>query len=153
MVLVNEKYPSDCIIFRYLVRPEQPQYAVAGHHETREAERASSSTKTSAQSLQLKPEKAQPIVTPSQSEGSDELAAARQLEVAAQKAAIERAKHARAANAEAKPNNDALDEVIAAAKEVEGLVGVVTEAVRGVVRVLEPTEEAATQLARKRRNI
>ena len=100
--LVNEQYPSDCIIFRYLVRPEQPQYTVAGHHEARAVEGASTSTATSAESLQLKPEKGQAFVTPSQTEGSDESAAARQLELAAQKAAIERANHARAANVAAK---------------------------------------------------
>ena len=106
---------------------------MAGHHEAREMEEVSSSTATSAKSLQLKPEKAQPFVTPSQTEGSDELAAARQLEVAAQKATIEQANHARAANADAKPK-DALDEAIAEAKEVEGLVSVTREAVRGLPR-------------------
>ena len=106
---------------------------MAGQYEAREIDRNSNSTATSAKSLQLKPEKRQPIVTPSQTEGSDELAAARQLEEAAQKAAIERAELARAANADGKPK-DALDEAIAEAKEVEGLVSVTREAARGLQR-------------------
>ncbi|KAK3176330.1 hypothetical protein OEA41_007653 [Lepraria neglecta] len=32
-VLVNETYPSDCIIYRFLVNPNQHQYRITGHEE------------------------------------------------------------------------------------------------------------------------
>ena len=122
--MVNERYPSDCIIFRYLVRPDQPQYLVAGYQQAMQAEQASASATSSAKSLPLKPDKAGPFVTPSQTEGSDELAAARQLELAAQKTEAERAIHAGPSNTGNR--KDALDEAILEAREVEGLVSVTT---------------------------
>lgn len=68
VVLVNEDYPPDCIRFRFVVNPQQPQYRIAGHQDTIEVLKEAPDT-PSDRSLQLKGT-FDPIVTPSRTEES-----------------------------------------------------------------------------------
>ena len=68
VVLVNEDYPPDCIRFRFVVNPQQPQYRIAGHGDTRKVLKEAPDT-PSDRSLQLKGT-FDPIVTPSRTEES-----------------------------------------------------------------------------------
>lgn len=73
VVLVNEVYPADCLIFKALVNPEQPQYRVSGHEDALIVQQSSTAAASSEASLQLKPEKGGtrlPTQTPSRTEDS-----------------------------------------------------------------------------------
>lgn len=55
-VLVNEKYASDCIVFRTLLDPRQPVYHVPGQHDAKASSgKAVASAETAQSSLPLKP--------------------------------------------------------------------------------------------------
>ena len=125
IVLVNEDYPADCIRFRYVVNPLQPQYRVAGHAAATETPLSKAPATPSKSSLQLKREK-------------DEMARLLQTPSRADKNA-----GAIPASSDAKSNTDldvthildsmpssmgeytrdALSEAIEEAQAVEGLVG------------------------------
>ncbi|KAI9730505.1 MAG: hypothetical protein M1834_005746 [Cirrosporium novae-zelandiae] len=72
IILVNEGYPADCIIFRSIINPKQIIYQVDGAQEVTHPGMPSSRSSTD-DSLPLKPEKGklvQPPQTPSQTEES-----------------------------------------------------------------------------------
>ena len=72
-MLVNEVYPVDCLIFKALINPEQPQYRVSGHEDALIVQQSPTAAASSEASLQLKPEKGNtrlPTQTPSRSEDS-----------------------------------------------------------------------------------
>lgn len=125
IVLVNERYPADCIIFRSLINPNQGRYQLEGQQEALQAQATPISTESSLLSLQLKPEKSKlPLKTPSRTEGSDEIAATRQLEVLVKEDA-DRRKEALRERPRTTIAMDALDDAIKEAKAVEGLVSLV----------------------------
>lgn len=72
IVLVNEDYPADCIRFRFVINPQQPQYTLAGFEDaTRLAPTAP--TTPSETSLQLKSDGNRMVDlpdTPSRTDGS-----------------------------------------------------------------------------------
>ena len=79
-MLVNEVYPADCLIFKALVNPEQPQYRVSGHEDALIVQQSSTAAASSEASLQLKPEKGdtrQPTQTPSRIEDSGQAPSSR----------------------------------------------------------------------------
>ena len=72
-MLVNEVYPSDCLIFKALVNPKQPQYRVSGHEDALIVQQSPTAAASSEASLQVKPEKGDirpPTQTPSRTEDS-----------------------------------------------------------------------------------
>lgn len=123
VVLVNEDYPADCIRFRFVVNPQQPQYLVAGHGDATKSPLAAPSTPTK-RSLQIKRNKDQLaylLETPSK---TDESA---MLEVSSNgKPKID---HDVTHVTDSMPSSmgeharDALSEAIEEAKAVQGLVG------------------------------
>ena len=79
-MLVNEVYPADCLIFKALVNPEQPQYRVSGHEDALIVQQSSTAAASSEASLQLKPEQGdtrQPTQTPSRIEDSGQTPSSR----------------------------------------------------------------------------
>ena len=78
-MLVNEVYPADCLIFKALVNPEQPQYRVSGHEDALIVQQSLTAA-SSEKSLQLKPEKGgtrPPTQTPSRTEESGQTPSSR----------------------------------------------------------------------------
>lgn len=76
VILVNQGYPADCLIFKALINVNQPQYRVPGHEDALVLQRSPMTAPSSDTSLQLKPEKGDnaPLQqTPSRSEGSEQL--------------------------------------------------------------------------------
>jgi hypothetical protein len=74
MVLVNEMYISDCIIFRCLVKSSQPHYRIAGHEEALAPKPISTPALSTAPALQPKPDNGASLKlqqTPSRTEGSE----------------------------------------------------------------------------------
>lgn len=122
IILVNELYPSDCMIYKCLLNPHQTLYRLAGQQVANKAAQAPSSTDSSLVSLPLKPDKLKgPPQTPSRTEGSDQSSANRHLELLAKQYANKRAEEASRVIKRGAPK-DALDDAIREAKEVEGLV-------------------------------
>ena len=79
-MLVNEAYPSDCLIFKALVNPKQPQYRVSGHEDALIVQQSPTAAASSEASLQLKPEKGDirpPTQTPSRTEDSGQTPSSR----------------------------------------------------------------------------
>ena len=80
-MLVNEVYPSDCLIFKALVNPEQPLYRVSGHEDALIVQQSLTAARASSEaSLQLKPEKGgtrPPTQTPSRTEDSGQTPSSR----------------------------------------------------------------------------
>ena len=79
-MLVNEVYPADCLIFKALVNPEQPQYRVSGHEDALIVQESPTPAASSEASLQLKPEKGDtrpPTQTPSRTEDSGQTPSSR----------------------------------------------------------------------------
>ena len=73
VVVVNEDYPADCIRFRSIVNPGQPQYRVSGVEEPVGTSPSTHGVVASQTSLQLKPDKeeiAHLLQTPSRTEES-----------------------------------------------------------------------------------
>lgn len=119
VILVSEIYPADCIIYRFLVKPSQPQYQVTGSEPHSSLQQSPVPTASSEVSLQLKPAKGMPYPaqqTPSQTESSEKPLSSLHLDNA----------HANA-NVPAtvsRPSNratDALDDAIEEAKAVQDL--------------------------------
>ncbi|CAD6576336.1 MAG: hypothetical protein ASARMPREDX12_007849 [Alectoria sarmentosa] len=72
--LVNERYPADCIMYRFVVDEIQPLYRVAGHDDALMVQHSPTPALSSGTSLQLKPEQREhlpPQQTPSRTEGSE----------------------------------------------------------------------------------
>ena len=100
----------------------QQTYFIDGQREAMSSAQTPTSTESSLVSLQLKPDKARDsLKTPSRTEGSDEMAATRHLEVLGEKAAEMRAERSWYIPPRIAPKS-ALDEAIEEAKAVEGLV-------------------------------
>ena len=79
-MLVNETYPADCLIFKALINPKQPQYRVSGHEDALVVQQSLTAAASSEASLQLKPEKGDirpPAETPSRSEDSGQTPSSR----------------------------------------------------------------------------
>ena len=75
VILVNEVYPTDCLIFKALVNADQPQYRVPGHEDALIVQRSPTPAVFPETSLQLKPEKGRflpPQQAPSRTEGSEQ---------------------------------------------------------------------------------
>ncbi|MCJ1385044.1 hypothetical protein MMC17_008162 [Xylographa soralifera] len=121
VVLVNEHYPPDCMMYKFLVNFTQQRYQLEGQQLALKAGETPPSTESSLKSLQLKPEKSKaPPKTPSRTEGSDETAAIRQLEILARDQALRRVEELARLPQTDRPK-DALDEVMEEAKAIEGL--------------------------------
>ena len=111
-------------MYKFLVNPAQKRYQLEGQLLAIKAGETSTSTESSLKSLQLKPEKSKALPkTPSRTEGSDETAATRQIEILAREQALRRAEELTRLPQADRPK-DALDEVIEEAKAIEGLVSV-----------------------------
>ena len=125
MRIVNEIYISDCITFNYLLNPLQERFRVEGHKQVLQDTETPTIIST-VSSLPIKPDKHKkaPINTPSRTEGSDEVAAARQLEVLANEATESRARELQFLQCSSR---GALDEAIEEAKVLKSLVGGVLE--------------------------
>ena len=83
-MLVNEVYPADCLVFKALINPEQPQYRVSGHEEALIVQQSPTAAVSSEASLQLKPQKEDarpPTQTPLRTEDSGQTPSSR-LQVA-----------------------------------------------------------------------
>lgn len=75
VILVNEVYPTDCLIFKALINADQPEYRVPGHDDALIVQRSPTPAVPPEKSLQLKPEKGHflpPQQTPSRTEGSEQ---------------------------------------------------------------------------------
>ncbi len=76
VTIVNESYPSECIIFRFVVHADQAHYQVEGYKEAMAVKGSvPSTTPSSVVSLPLKPAKGEfvkPQQTPSRTEDSIE---------------------------------------------------------------------------------
>lgn len=75
VILVNQEYPADCLIFKALINANQPQYRVPGQEDALVVQQSPMTAPSSDTSLQLKPEKgdkAPPQQTPSRTEGSEQ---------------------------------------------------------------------------------
>lgn len=122
IILVNERYQIDCMIYRNLLNPRQAMYQLDGQQVTTKIPQTVTLTNSSSLVLPLKPDKLKgPPQTPSRSEGSDQSAANRELELQAKQYVDRRAQEASRAKQRDTPK-DALDDAIREAKEVEGLV-------------------------------
>ena len=103
----------------------QQTYFIDGQREAMSTAQTPTSTESSLVSLQLKSDKVRnPLKTPSRTEGSDEMAATRHLEVLAKEAAEMRAERSWHIPPRIVPKS-ALDEAIEEAKAVEGLVRII----------------------------
>lgn len=83
VILVNEVYPTDCLIFKALVSANQPRYRVPGHEDALIPQQSPTPAVSSETSLQLKPEKGDPLPgqqTPSRTEGSEQVSLSRATE-------------------------------------------------------------------------
>lgn len=61
MIMVNDTYPIDCVLFKAILDPKQKQYRVKGHEQALEEKAPQkSSSQTSNTSLQLKPTQSRP---------------------------------------------------------------------------------------------
>lgn len=83
VILVNEVYPADCLIFKALVNEHQTQYRVPGHEDALIVQQPPTSEVSSETSLQLKPEKkdCRPRQqTPSEIKGSEQTSLSRVAE-------------------------------------------------------------------------
>ena len=79
-MLVNEVYPADCLIFKALINPKQPQYRVSGHEDALIVQQSPTAAASFEASLQLKPEKGDarpPTQTPSRTEDSGQTPSSR----------------------------------------------------------------------------
>jgi DNA polymerase IV len=119
VVLVNEIYLSDCMMYKYLVNPLHDRYQLDGQKSSAIIPQTPTSSESSSLPLKNNGRKFPPQ-TPSRTEGSDELAANRQLELLAQQVSSRRAEEASHAARTSRPQ-DALDKAIEEAAEVEGL--------------------------------
>lgn len=62
MILVNEVYPSDCLIYKSLMKPDQRYYQVEGQDVAPVAEHSPTPIVSSSEtSLQLKPDKSREL--------------------------------------------------------------------------------------------
>ena len=57
VILVNQEYPADCLMFKALINANQPQYRVSGHEDALVAQQSPMPAPSSDISLQLKPKK------------------------------------------------------------------------------------------------
>lgn len=74
VILVNQEYPADCLIFKALINANQSQYRVSGHEDVLVIQQSPMPAPSSDTSLQLKSKKgdnAPPQQTPSRTEGSE----------------------------------------------------------------------------------
>ena len=109
-------------MYKFLVNPTQHRYQLEGQQRATTAHETPASTESSLKSLQLKPAKSKASPkTPSRTEGSDETAAFRQIEILARDQALRRAEELARQPQTDRPK-DALDEVIEEAKAIEGIV-------------------------------
>ncbi|MCJ1388601.1 hypothetical protein MMC18_001448 [Xylographa bjoerkii] len=149
IILVNEHYPPDCMIYKFLVNPAQQRYQLEGQQRAIKASETPTSTESSLQSLQLKPEKSRvPLKTPSRTEGSDETAAIRQIEILARHQALRQAEELERLPQTDRPK-DALDELIEEAKAIEGLPLDSDDDDAGAGDVLDDTNGSEGEAARK----
>ena len=119
IILINEIYLSDCMAFGFLVDPSQQKYQLAGPQAEVVVPRTPISSDLSVASPPVKRvNRRAPTQTPSRSEGSDERAAGRQLELLAEAYATRRKEETK----HAQSRKDALDEAISEAKQIDGLV-------------------------------
>lgn len=75
VILVNQDYPADCLIFKALINANQPQYRLSGQEDALVIQQSPTPAPSSDTSLQLKPKKgdnAPPQQTPSRTEGSEQ---------------------------------------------------------------------------------
>ncbi len=122
VVLVNETYPTDCIIFRILVNPCQPQYRVTGDVGVLSAHQSLTPVLSFDPSLQLKPDKEDLLQlqqTPSRTEGSvQDHSSQNHLEAKLS----DNTEHGRGPLQASELSYNALDEVIEEAKAIKDLV-------------------------------
>ena len=122
MILVNETYPSDCIIYRALINPDQPQYHVDGY-KAAQVSSEPATVSSSDKSLVLKPDKGvlgRGPQTPSRAES--EQSSLRQHLKEAEARAFEEKQQQIAKQAESKRCHDALDDAIAQIMTLKDLV-------------------------------
>ncbi|MCJ1400162.1 hypothetical protein MMC11_003366 [Xylographa trunciseda] len=149
IILVNEHYPPDCMMYKFLVNPAQQRYRLEGQQQAIKASETPASTESSLKSLQLKPEKSKaPPKTPSRTEGSDELAAIRQIEILARDQAQRRLDELARLPQTGKPK-DPLDGVIEEAKALEGLPLDSDEDDADAGYILEDANESEEEAAKK----
>ncbi len=77
---MNEIYPADCVMYRFLVNPSQLQYRVDGHEDVVNAKPSPAQEDSSEVSLQLKLAKGaapSPQQTPSRIESSEKTTSSR----------------------------------------------------------------------------
>ena len=121
MVLVNETYPADCIIFRILINPSQPQYRVTGDVRVLSAHQSITPVLSFDKSLQLKPDKEELLrlqQTPSRTEGSvQDHSSQSHLE-----AKLDNTEHCKGPLQASVLSDNALDEAIEEAKAIQDLV-------------------------------
>ncbi|MCJ1434004.1 hypothetical protein MMC27_003369 [Xylographa pallens] len=149
IILVNEHYPPDCMMYKFLVNPAQQRYQLEGQQLVIKAGETPISTESSLKSLQLKPEKSKALPkTPSRTEGSDETAAIRQIEILARDQALRRAEELTRLPQIDRPK-DALDKVIEEAKATEGLPLDSDEDDAGAGDVLDDANQSEGEAAKK----
>ena len=121
MVLVNETYPADCIIFRILVNPSQPHYRVTGDVRVLSVHQSVTPVLSFDKSLQLKPDKEELLQlqqTPSRTEGSvQDRSSQSHLE-----AKLDITEHCKDPLQASALSDNALDEAIEEAKAIQDLV-------------------------------
>ncbi len=125
VTIVNELYPAECIMFRFLIDASQSHYQVEGYKEALAAEHSvSSKAPSSVGSLPLKPDKGafvKPPQTPSRTEESiTEPPASKELVLSGVSSTDH--EEVAAATISREGPKDALDEAIEEAKAVKHLV-------------------------------
>lgn len=125
VTIVNEGYPAECIMFRFLIDATQSHYQVKGYKEALAAESSVSfATPSSVGSLLLKPDKGafvKPPQTPSRTESIEEQPAPEELAIPSMNSFNVQEEAANTQPPRDGPR-DALDEAIEEAKAIEYLV-------------------------------